>query len=70
VRINLAKSLGDRAQKIQMQPARCVLEELSRSAQIPGGVTYGELKLYPQWDSLRGDPRFEKIVAALTNPKS
>jgi hypothetical protein len=28
-------------------------------------VTYGELKLDPQWDLLRGDPRFEKIVASL-----
>ena len=26
---------------------------------------YGWLKLDPNWDSLRGDPRFEKIVAAL-----
>lgn len=30
-----------------------------------GGIHYGELKLNPEWDSLRGDPRFEKIVAAL-----
>jgi hypothetical protein len=28
-------------------------------------VTYGELKLDPFWDPLRGDPRFEKIVASL-----
>jgi TolB-like protein/class 3 adenylate cyclase/Flp pilus assembly protein TadD len=40
-------------------------EQLAISAKIPAGVTYGELKLYPQWDSLRGDPRFEKLVAAL-----
>jgi len=46
------------------------LEELARSAQAPGGVTYGELKLFPQWDSLRGDPCFEKIIAVLANPKS
>ena len=26
---------------------------------------YGELKLMPWWDSLRGDPRFEKIVASI-----
>ena len=39
--------------------------ELSRSAQLPGGVTYGELQLSPQWDPLRGDPRFEKILASL-----
>jgi serine/threonine-protein kinase len=44
-------------------------EKLAISAKIPAGVTYGELKLYPQWDSLRGDPRFEKLVAALA-PKT
>jgi tetratricopeptide (TPR) repeat protein len=41
------------------------LEQLAVSAQIPNGETYGGLKLDPQWDSLRGDPRFEKIVASL-----
>ena len=25
---------------------------------------YGSLKLLPFWDSLRGDPRFDKIVVA------
>ena len=44
------------------------LEQLEISAQIPGGVMYGELKLYPQWDSLRGDLRFEKILASLAPP--
>jgi tetratricopeptide (TPR) repeat protein len=28
-------------------------------------VSYGALKLFPVWDPLRGDPRFEKIVASL-----
>ena len=28
-------------------------------------VTYGALKLLPFWDPLRGDPRFERIVASL-----
>jgi len=28
-------------------------------------VSYGALKLLPFWDPLRGDPRFEKIVASL-----
>ena len=41
------------------------LEQLALAAHLPGGMTYGELRLYPQWDSLRGDPRFEKIVASL-----
>jgi serine/threonine-protein kinase len=31
----------------------------------PSPVTYGRLKLLPFWDPLRGDPRFEKIVASL-----
>jgi tetratricopeptide (TPR) repeat protein len=38
------------------------LEELT---QIPGGPSYGELRLSPMWDPLRGDPRFDKIVALL-----
>ncbi|MBA3386270.1 MAG: hypothetical protein H0T95_06580 [Chthoniobacterales bacterium] len=29
------------------------------------GVAYGELKLFPFWDSLRSDPRFDQIVASL-----
>ena len=41
------------------------LEQLAFSAQIPAGVTYGGLKLDPEWDVLRSDPRFEKIVASL-----
>ncbi len=45
------------------------LEQLATSAKIPFGITYGELKLSPVWDPLRGDPRFEKIVASLA-PKA
>jgi len=41
------------------------IEELARVARVPHGVSYGELKLDPQWDSLRGHPRFDKIVASL-----
>ena len=32
-------------------------------------LSYGALKLLPFWDPLRGDPRFEKIVASLA-PKN
>jgi hypothetical protein len=28
-------------------------------------LSYSALKLHPLWDPLRGDPRFEKIVASL-----
>jgi hypothetical protein len=45
------------------------LQTLAGSVKIPGGVSYGELKLMPQWDALRGDPRFDKIVASLA-PKN
>ncbi len=40
-------------------------EQLARATRVPGGVSYGELKLLPWWEPLRGDPCFEKIVASL-----
>ena len=40
------------------------LQQLKISAELPTGVTYGELKQSPDWNSLRGDPRFEQIVAS------
>jgi TolB-like protein/Flp pilus assembly protein TadD/predicted Ser/Thr protein kinase len=44
-------------------------EQVARASRLPSGVSYGELKLLPWWDPLRGDPCFEKIVASLA-PKS
>jgi TolB-like protein len=41
------------------------LEQLAATVKIPGILTYGHLRLHPYWDSLRGDPRFEKIVDSL-----
>jgi TolB-like protein len=41
------------------------LEELEAVSKSPGGPSYGELRLNPMWDPLRGDPRFEKIIASL-----
>jgi len=32
-------------------------------------LSYGALKLHPVWDPLRGDPRFEQIVASLALKK-
>jgi TolB-like protein/Tfp pilus assembly protein PilF/tRNA A-37 threonylcarbamoyl transferase component Bud32 len=40
-------------------------EQLAIATRLPGYVSYGELKLLPWWDPLRGDPCFEKIVASL-----
>src|SRR5438094_322562 len=41
------------------------LQNLAKAAQLPGFLNYGRLKLLPWYDPLRGDPRFEKIVADL-----
>jgi serine/threonine-protein kinase len=43
------------------------IDQLEIVSKIPSlyGPTYGMLRLDPVWDSLRGDPRFEKIVASL-----
>ena len=40
-------------------------EQLAVAVRPPSRLTYGQLKLLPFWDRLRGDPRFEKIVASL-----
>jgi TolB-like protein/class 3 adenylate cyclase/Flp pilus assembly protein TadD len=44
------------------------IEQLEALAKVPGGPTYGELRLSPVWDSLRGDPRFEKVMAETAKP--
>ena len=40
-------------------------EQLTIALRYPTSPSYGELKLLPFWDPLRGDPRFENIVASL-----
>jgi hypothetical protein len=44
------------------------LQQLEAGLRAPDAslmLSYGALKLFPVWDPLRGDPRFEKIVASL-----
>jgi len=45
------------------------IEQIASVERVPNLLSYGLLKLHPYWDSLRGDARFEKIVASLA-PKS
>ena len=48
------------------------LQQLEAGLRAPTAslmLSYGALKLFPVWDPLRGDPRFEKIVASLA-PKA
>jgi TolB-like protein/class 3 adenylate cyclase/Tfp pilus assembly protein PilF len=40
-------------------------ERLTAAVKNPSVLSYGRLKLLPWWDPLRGDPRFEKILASL-----
>jgi serine/threonine protein kinase/tetratricopeptide (TPR) repeat protein len=41
------------------------LAQLETLAKIQAGISYGDIRLSPYWDSLRRDERFEKIVASL-----
>jgi TolB-like protein/Tfp pilus assembly protein PilF len=44
------------------------LQQLEAGLRAPAAsliLSYGALKLFPVWDPLRGDPRFEKIVQSL-----
>jgi TolB-like protein/class 3 adenylate cyclase/Tfp pilus assembly protein PilF len=45
------------------------IEQIAVVERVPNPLSYGFLKLQPQWDSLRKDPRFEKIVASLVSAK-
>jgi TolB-like protein/Tfp pilus assembly protein PilF len=45
------------------------IEQIAATLKIPSTLSYGNLKLHPYWDPLRGDPRFEKIVTDLA-PKN
>lgn len=44
-------------------------EQLAIASHPPSDLNYGELKLLPWWDPMRGDPCFEDIVTSLA-PKS
>jgi TolB-like protein/Tfp pilus assembly protein PilF len=46
------------------EPDRAI-ELLQRLVAMPSYVNYSRLKLHPMWNPLRGDPRFEAIVASL-----
>jgi hypothetical protein len=49
----------------QTGDANRALNFLEKVVTLPNGLGYGGFKLEQDWDPLRGDPRFEKIVASL-----
>src|SRR4029077_16699906 len=44
------------------------LEQLEVVNKLVSGPSYGELHLNPDWDQLRGDPRFERLVKEAKKP--
>jgi serine/threonine protein kinase/Tfp pilus assembly protein PilF len=44
-------------------------QQLAATTKLPASASYGQLRLHPYWDPLRGDPRFDQIVASLA-PKA
>jgi hypothetical protein len=45
------------------------MDQLEAAAAIPSLVSYGLLKLHPQWDPLRGNPRFEALLTKMNPAK-
>ena len=43
-------------------------EQLAIAIRSPSGLSYGQLKLLPFWDPLRGNPRFENLVEEAKKP--
>jgi tetratricopeptide (TPR) repeat protein len=50
------------------EPALAI-EKLDMLAKMPSDVSYGDLRFNPGWDSLRNQPRFQKILADLEPKK-
>jgi tetratricopeptide (TPR) repeat protein len=61
--IAMVKYLGMIAAWVGEKDLAC--QQLAIATGRPSDLSYGQLKLMPFWDSLRGDSRFEKIVASL-----
>jgi tetratricopeptide (TPR) repeat protein len=44
------------------------IKQIEEVMRIPSPLSYGQLKLHPFWDPLRGDPRFEKLLEESKKP--
>ena len=44
------------------------IKQIAATLQVPSLLSYGELRLQPWWDPLRGDPRFEKLIEESKKP--
>ena len=48
---------------VQLGERELALQQLTSLVEVPNGPTPGTLRVEPEWDPLRGDPRFEKLAA-------
>jgi serine/threonine protein kinase/tetratricopeptide (TPR) repeat protein len=63
---NMVKYLAAIAAWVGEKDLAC--EQLAIIIRRPSNLSYGELKLLPFYDPLRGDPRFEKLVEEAKRP--
>jgi TolB-like protein/Flp pilus assembly protein TadD len=61
----LVKLAGIYAQAGEIDRALTLLQQMAHNPGGPSYISYGSLKLDRVWDPLRGNPRFDKLVAAL-----
>ena len=54
----------------QLGETKAALDLLGSCAAMPNGPSLGSLKLDQEWDPLRSDARFDKIVASLAPDKA
>jgi hypothetical protein len=64
--ITMVKYLAMIAAWIDDKDLAC--QQLAIAIRSPNRFSYGQLKLLPFWDSLRGDPRFEKLLEEVKQP--
>ena len=44
------------------------IEQIAATLKVSTLLSYGQLRLHPFWDPLRGDPRFEKLLEESKKP--
>ena len=64
IAVNLAQTLAWAGEKT------AAIQQIATIERQPNPLGYGLLKLHPRWDDLRGDPRFEALVASLASSPS